>query len=168
MGNTAKNVSKDIDRLRMSSGKNSSSGSGSSSGTNSSSGTSSSTTSGTSSSSGAGTGNTLQTNKVAGDAYEREVLNNMSNTHNNVQQQITVKTQSGVKTRIDIIGQNKQTGVIDCVECKASPTAPLTKNQKQAFPEIAQSGATVVGKGKPPYTNGYQIPPSQVNINRKK
>jgi filamentous hemagglutinin len=54
------------------------------------------------------------------------------------------------------------------VECKASPTAPLTKNQKKAFPEIEQTGATVVGKGKPPYTNGTRIPPTTVQIDRKK
>lgn len=73
----------------------------------------------------------------------------MNKTHKEVQQQITVKTQSGVKTRIDIVGKNKQTGDLKCVECKASPTAPLTKNQKQAFPEIEKTGATVVGKGNP-------------------
>lgn len=36
---------------------------------------------------------------------------------------------------------------------------PLTDNQKIAFPEISESGATVVGKGKSIFTGGYQIPP---------
>ena len=35
---------------------------------------------------------------------------------------------------------------------------PLTNNQKIAFPEIFESGATVVGKGKGIFTGGYQIP----------
>ncbi|WP_197074556.1 hypothetical protein [Geobacillus kaustophilus] len=64
--------------------------------------------------------------------------------------------------------KNSQTGQIQCVECKASSTAPLTKNQKKAFPEIEQSGATVVGKGKAPYTGGTKIPPTKVEIIRKK
>jgi hypothetical protein len=38
-------------------------------------------------------------------------------------------------------------------------TAPLTSNQKIAFPEIFESGATVVGKGKGIFSGGYQIPP---------
>ncbi|MDR7002899.1 hypothetical protein, partial [Neobacillus niacini] len=115
-----------------------------------------------------GTGKTqIQKNKAAGDAYEQEELNKMNKTHKAVQQQITIKTQSGVKTRIDIVGKNKQTGELECVECKASPTAPLTKNQKQAFPEIEKTGATVVGKGKPPYTGGTQIPPTKIEVRRK-
>ena len=44
-------------------------------------------------------------------------------------------------------------------EYKSSLTAPLTDNQKIAFPEISESGATVVGKGKGIFTGGYQIPP---------
>ena len=38
-------------------------------------------------------------------------------------------------------------------------TAPLTNNQKIAFPEIFESGAIVVGKGKGIFTGGYSIPP---------
>ena len=44
-------------------------------------------------------------------------------------------------------------------EYKSSLTAPLTSNQKIAFPEIFESGATVVGKGKGIFSGGYQIPP---------
>ncbi|NNU96249.1 hypothetical protein [Anoxybacillus sp. EFIL] len=112
----------------------------------------------------------LEQNKAKGDAFEKEVVNKISSDPNNinVRQQITVKTKSGVRTRIDIVSKNSQTGQIQCVECKASPTAPLTKNQKKAFPEIEQSGATVVGKGKAPYTGGTKIPPTKVEIIRKK
>jgi hypothetical protein len=106
-------------------------------------------------------------NKAKGDAYELEEFNKMNQTHDDVRQQITVKTKSGVKTRIDIIGKNKETGQIECVECKSSSTAPLTKNQKKAFPEIEESGAIVIGKGKPPYTGGTQIPPTKVEVRRK-
>lgn len=53
-----------------------------------------------------------------------------------------------------------------CTECKASDTAPLTKNQAAAFPEIQESGATVVGNGKPGFPGGTQIPPTTVDIIR--
>lgn len=48
---------------------------------------------------------------------------------------ITVKTASGVNVRIDILSKDKQ-GNIACIECKSSPTAPLTPNQKIGFPEV--------------------------------
>jgi len=44
----------------------------------------------------------------------------------------------------------------------------LTGNQTSAFPEIAESGATVVGKGKPPFSGGTKIPPTEVDIVRPK
>ena len=53
-----------------------------------------------------------------------------------------------------------------CIECKASDTAPLTKNQKKAFPEISESGATIVGKGKDSFSGGTKIPPTNVIISR--
>ncbi len=55
-----------------------------------------------------------------------------------------------------------------CHRYKASITAPLTKNQKKAFPEIERTGATVVGKGKPGYPKGTKIKPTKVIIERKK
>ncbi len=91
----------------------------------------------------------------------------MLKTHDEVQPEITIKTQSGTITRIDLIGKSKKTGEIECVECKSSSKAPLTKNQKQAFPEIEQSGGVVVGKGKHPYVGGTSIPPTRVEIRRK-
>lgn len=45
-------------------------------------------------------------------------------------------------------------------------TAPLTKNQKIGFPQIEAGGATVVGKGKPPFTTGVEIPPTGVKVIR--
>jgi hypothetical protein len=44
--------------------------------------------------------------------------------------------------------------------------APLTKNQKKAFPQIAESGAVVKGKGKPNVPGGTKIPPTPVEIAR--
>jgi hypothetical protein len=42
----------------------------------------------------------------------------------------------------------------------------LTKNQKKGFLAIEKNGGTVVGKGKPGYPGGTQIPPTKVDINR--
>jgi hypothetical protein len=88
-----------------------------------------------------------------------------SGTATDVAQQVTVKTQSGVKTKLDIVTRDANGG-INCVECKSSATAPLTKNQRAGFPEIEQSGATVVGAGKPGFPGGTQIPPTKVEIVR--
>jgi len=81
------------------------------------------------------------------------------------QPEITLVTESGTKTRIDWMGTNTN-GKTVLVEAKSSSTAPLTKNQKIAFPEIAKSGAKVVGKGKPPYTGGTKVEPTKVEIRR--
>ncbi|POG23958.1 hypothetical protein C2855_07595 [Aeromonas bestiarum] len=109
--------------------------------------------------------NQIKINKAAGDAFEQKVMEQLQKTQSGVVQQVTVKTQSGVKTRIDLIGRDAS-GNIVCTECKASETAPLTKNQSLAFPEIEESGAMVVGKGKPGFPGGTEIPPTKVNVVR--
>nr|WP_235676340.1 hypothetical protein [Bacillus mycoides] len=53
------------------------------------------------------------------------------------------------------------------MELKSSPTAPLTKNQKKAFPEIAESGAIVTSRNKPPFEHLEEIPPTKINVIRK-
>ena len=108
---------------------------------------------------------TVQANKAAGEAFERQVMGQLQKTQSGVVQQVTVKTQNGVRTRIDLIGRDVN-GNIACTECKASATARLTKNQAAAFPEIQQSGAVVVGKGKSGFPGGTQIPPTKVSIIR--
>ena len=92
-------------------------------------------------------------------------MDKLQETQTGVVQQVTVKTQSGTRTRIDLMGRDAD-GNIVCTECKASETAPLTTNQKIAFPEIQESGAVVVGKGKPGFPGGTQIPPTTVNVVR--
>ena len=107
----------------------------------------------------------VQANKAAGEAFERQVMERVRETQTGVVQQVTVRTGSGTKTRLDLMGRDGG-GNIVCTECKASATAPLTRNQSIAFPEIQRSGAVVVGKGKPGYPGGTEIPPSSVNIVR--
>ena len=83
----------------------------------------------------------------------------------NVAQQVTVKAENGVKTRIDAISKDAS-GNIKLTEAKSSQSAPLTTNQKLAHPSIEKSGGTVVGKGKPGYEGGSKIPPTKVDVVR--
>jgi hypothetical protein len=108
----------------------------------------------------------LAINRAAGAAFEQSVGAELEQSGVSVGQQITVQTQSGVRTRLDFLAQDPQTGEIACIECKASQTAPLTQNQTLAFPEIRQTGGTIVGAGKPGFPGGTQIPPTAVQIIR--
>ncbi len=108
---------------------------------------------------------TVQANKAAGDAFEAQIKDKLQRTYTDVVQQVTIKTQSGVRTRVDFLSRDSS-GIIKCTECKASATAPLTKNQRLGFPEIQQSGGVVVGKGKPGFPGGTQILPTKIDIVR--
>ncbi|BEV71182.1 hypothetical protein THUN1379_06640 [Paludibacterium sp. THUN1379] len=107
----------------------------------------------------------LQINNANGAAFENKVFNDVQSKMPDAVQQVTIKTQSGTKTRIDIMGTDSS-GQVVCVECKSSATAPLTKNQTSGFPEIQQSGGVVVGNGKPGFPGGTVIPPTTVQIIR--
>ena len=99
----------------------------------------------------------LAQNRANGRVFEQQEFAKFSSKNNNAVEQITVKTSSGVRTRVDAIGLDANGNVV-INEFKSSLAAPLTNNQKIAFPEIFESGATVVGKGKGIFTGGYQIP----------
>ncbi|MEO1333114.1 MAG: hypothetical protein AAFV32_06305 [Myxococcota bacterium] len=103
-------------------------------------------------------------NKAAGDAFEDAIGAELRATNEVAAPQITIKTASGTRTRVDFVTKNGDR--IGCVECKASATAPLTKNQRAAFPEIGSSGGVVVGKGKRGVPGGTVIPPTSVKIRR--
>jgi RHS repeat-associated protein len=110
----------------------------------------------------------LAKNAKKGADFESKVLKNASKTQDDVVPQITVKTNSGTKTRIDVVGKDKKTGDVKLTEAKSSKTANLTKNQKKAFPEIEKSGGTVSGKGKGNFPGGTKIPPTKVDVVRPK
>ena len=99
----------------------------------------------------------LAQNRANGRVFEQQEFAKFSSKNNNAVEQITVKTSSGVRTRVDAIGLDANGNVV-INEFKSSLAAPLTNNQKIAFPEIFESGATVVGKGKGIFTGGYQSP----------
>jgi hypothetical protein len=108
----------------------------------------------------------LEVNKAAGAAFENKTATDFERTGANFARQITLETRSGFQTRIDFLSRDRGAENIRCIECKASPTALETANQRNAFKEIAGSGATIVGAGKPGFEGGMRIPPTKVEILR--
>ncbi|CUB50802.1 Putative ribonuclease YwqJ [Bacillus subtilis] len=111
---------------------------------------------------------TLAKNTKAGDVFEKEMeaIIRKEKVQSELNNQVTIMTKSGVRTRLDIAGKDID-GKIDLIELKSSPTAPLTKNQKKAFPEIEESGAIVRSRSKPPFEYLEEIPPTKVTVIRK-
>ena len=109
----------------------------------------------------------LAKNAEAGRQYEEAIRQGLEKEGKEVAGQMTLKTDNGTKTRVDFLTRDPASGVIGVVEAKGSPTAPLTPNQRTAFPEIERSGATVVGEGKPGFPGGMRIPPTKVQIERQ-
>jgi hypothetical protein len=107
-------------------------------------------------------------NAKQGKKFEKTVTDNLKKSgHKNVSEQVTIKAENGVKTRVDVVSKDAR-GKVKLTEAKSSQTAPLTKNQKSAFPSIEHKGGTVVGKGKPGFEGGTTIPPTKVDIVRPK
>ncbi len=100
---------------------------------------------------------TLAKNAAQGKAFEQQEFAKFNQKYNNAVEQITIKTSSGTKTRVDAIGFDSNGNVV-IYEFKSSSTAPLTPNQTVAFPEIYESGGIVVGNGKGMFTGGTTIP----------
>ena len=82
--------------------------------------------------------------------------------HPNTKRQVTIRAYgengnlSKNRTRVDLFNDK---GVI---EVKASKTAPLTKNQKELYPQIAKYGGKVVGKK----YGTYDIEPQDIYLTR--
>jgi len=109
----------------------------------------------------------LEVNKAAGAAFENATEATLRQEEDiEFARQITAELPSGARVRIDFVTQNRVTGEIKCLECKSSPTAPVTSDQTMAFREMEQSPATIMGKGKPGFPGGMKIPPTRVEIRR--
>jgi RHS repeat-associated protein len=108
----------------------------------------------------------LSMNRAAGLAFEKAVGEQLIKKEIEVGAQITIKTESGISTRLDFMTKDPFTGKLNCIECKASQTAPLTINQAAAFEEIAKSGGTITGAGKLGFPGGTSLPPTIVDIIR--
>jgi RHS repeat-associated protein len=108
----------------------------------------------------------IRANNAAGKAHEAEVAAQVESEGWEVGREVTMKTESGARTRMDIVATKD--GAVRCIECKSSETAPLTPGQAATHPEIQSGGATVVGKGKPNVPGGSRIPPTRVEVVRKR
>ncbi|MGB3155847.1 MAG: RHS repeat-associated core domain-containing protein [Chitinophagaceae bacterium] len=108
-------------------------------------------------------------NAAKGAAFEKVVVNDVVKSgEKNVVEQVTIKANNGVgKTKMDVVSRT-ESGAVKLREVKASETAPLRPNQKTVHKGIAESGGTVVGKGKPGFPGGTQIPPTVVEVVRPK
>ena len=105
----------------------------------------------------------MKQNRVQGKGFEVDVFKRERNS--TTDRELAVKTKDGTRVRIDI-AKKEPKGICKLLECKSSSTAPLTKNQKKAFPEIKKSGATVVSKNKKHFPYGSKIEPTEVEIVR--
>jgi len=108
----------------------------------------------------------IKVNKKKGDEFANKETENFKQEANKVEKEITIKATDGTKTRVDAIGVDKKTGSIRIQEYKGSETAPLTKNQKGAFPQLEKTGGEVVGKGKGDFPGATEIPPTKIEIIR--
>ncbi len=108
----------------------------------------------------------LAANRAAGAAMERTVGAGLEAGNIENGAQVTLETKNALRTRMDFVTRDPQTGAIGCIECKASQTAPITPNQRLVHSEIARSGATIVGAGKPGFPGGTKIPPTEVQVIR--
>lgn len=105
----------------------------------------------------------MTSNRERGRQFEMEKLKAFKETADKVEEQITIAVTgpSGetVRTRVDAMGYDKETGSLVIHEYKSSPTAPLTVNQEKAF-ELIRGGAkaVVVGKGKGVFKGGFELP----------
>ncbi len=77
-----------------------------------------------------------------------------------------MRTDSGITYHADHLTFDPDTGEFGGVEAKASQDAPLTSNQSSAIPEVALTGATIVGAGKPGFPGGTRLPPFAIRIVR--
>ncbi|MEX0425884.1 hypothetical protein KDV38_19455 [Providencia rettgeri] len=107
----------------------------------------------------------VQLNSEKGKAFEQKHYEKYQQENVTSQREITIKTENGTKVRVDMIGKDKN-GVINCVECKSSQTAPLTDNQKTGYPDLEKNGGIIVGEGKPGFEGGTKLPPTKVEIVR--
>ncbi len=103
-------------------------------------------------------------NAAKGKAFENKFAAELEADGWTVSREVTLETAGGARTRMDIVA--KRDAALRCVECKSSATAPLTRGQELAHPQIAATGATVVGRGKPAVPGGTQLPPTKVEIIR--
>jgi hypothetical protein len=105
-------------------------------------------------------------NKLNGAAFELFMARRLATSGIPQGPQVTVRTsQTGIRGRPDFLTRDA-CGTIGVIECKSSATARLTARQKKFYDALGKEGGVVVGKGKPGFEGGTQIPPPKVQIIR--
>ncbi|WP_158812520.1 DUF6572 domain-containing protein [Methylocapsa sp. S129] len=108
----------------------------------------------------------LAANKAAGAKWEVCTENDSLSAGLLIGRQITIITDSGISFRADHLTLDPTTGEFGGVEAKASQTAPLTPGQEVGIPEVAVTGGTIRGAGKPNFPGGMRLPPFTIRIVR--
>ncbi|MBQ6945895.1 MAG: hypothetical protein IJN43_16475 [Ruminococcus sp.] len=112
----------------------------------------------------------LDENRKKGANFEKQKIDELSEKLDQIFGQVTIKVKIDndkyIKTRVDAIDLDKKGNVV-IYEFKSSPTAPLTQNQKKAFPILQKDGGVIVGKGKGEiFKGGVVISPTEVEVIR--
>ena len=76
--------------------------------------------------------------------------------------QVTVVTPSGGRVRLDLLVRDPNTGEVSPIELKASEKPRYSPNQNKVFEELEKYGGTIVGKGKPGFEGGKEVPAKKV------
>ena len=108
----------------------------------------------------------LKVNSAAGRVFEREAGQSLAEEGVQIGAQVTAKTKTGRKGRLDFLTRDPNSAELGCIECKGSTSAPVRPKQQRFFNEIEEGGGTVVGNGKPGFEGGTLIPPTRVRIIR--
>lgn len=111
----------------------------------------------------------LARNQQVGAAAENEANRILARRHVRYERQVTLAVESdegkNINVRADAIGQDED-GNFVIYEIKASMTAPLTSNQKKAYPLIYEKGARIISPRVrtifgtdtiPPGTDGFRV-----------
>ena len=107
----------------------------------------------------------VSANRLSGKRFENWIGTQVQETYETAAPQVTVVTQTGRRRVVDWVGRSDET--FGLFECKGSATACYPLKQRLADEEIARTGATVVGKGKPSVPGGTKIPPTPVIVKRR-
>ena len=108
----------------------------------------------------------LRVNVAAGARIDDKTNLGFDRQRVDVGRQLTVETPTSSRTRVDFVTRTRETGEINCIECKGSDTARVSPKQREAHADIQRCGATIVGRGKPGFPGGMKIPPTSVEIRR--
>ncbi|HEV2735884.1 MAG TPA: hypothetical protein VGV85_13645, partial [Longimicrobiaceae bacterium] len=125
-------------------------------------------------------GQRLRENKLAGDRFEGQVLDDSTSVLTETAEQVSIEPYTAAPTaavpspptagytvRVDLVQKSRVTGGVYLKEAKSSATAGLTRNQDAGYPLIEQFGGVVRGaNGGTVLPQGTVVTPRSVGIIR--